>query len=128
MMTFFHPVSTFSNTGKSAKGRALQEMALKFDRLLIQGDNSAVSLTVRMREIAAVLDARYPRARPTFVECHIDDNGCGMISACPTSDNARGILNQDYFRITFNSVAHVAIIDEVIDNFTLDCFEKGGEL
>lgn len=42
-MKFLHPVSTFSNTGKSAKGRALQEMALKFDRVLIHGDNLSIA-------------------------------------------------------------------------------------
>lgn len=127
MMKFFHPVSTFSNTGKTAKGRALQDMALQFDRVLIHGENSAIKLTERMREIAAVLDARYPRTRPTFVECHIDNDGCGMITASPTSDNARGVLDQDYFRITFNTVAHSATIDEVLDRFTLATIEKGGE-
>lgn len=127
MMTLFHPVSTFTNTGKTAKGRALQEMALQFDRVLIHGDNSAIKLTERMREIAAVLDARYPRTRPTFVECHIDNDGCGMITASPTSDGARGVLDQDYFRISFNTVAHAATIDEVLDRFTLASIEKGGD-
>jgi len=127
MMKFFHPVSTFTNTGKTAKGRALQEMALQFDRVLLHGDNSAIQLTLRMREIAAVLDARYPRTRPTFVECHIDNDGCGMITASPTSDNIRGVLDQDYFRITFNTVAHSATIDEVLDRFTLASIEKGGD-
>lgn len=125
-MKFFHPVTTFSNTGKTAKGRALQEMALQFDRVLIHGDNSAIQLTLRMREIAAVLDARYPRTRPTFVELHIDDQGNGMITASPVSDSGN-FEGQDYFRITFNTVAHVATIDEVIDRFTLDSIEKGGE-
>lgn len=128
MMKFFHPVTTFSTTGKTAKGRALQEMALQFDRVLIHGDNSAIKLTLRMREIAAVLDARYPRTRPTFVECHINDEGCGQIVASPVSDSGIPVLDQDYFRISFDTVAHSATIDEVIDRFTLANIEKGGEL
>lgn len=126
MMKFIHPVSTFSTTGKTAKGRALQEMALQFDGALIHGDNSAIKLTIRMREIAAVLDARYPRTRPTFVECHIDNEGDGQIVASPVSDG-HDSLNQDYFRITFNTVRHSATIDEVLDRFTLASIEKGGE-
>lgn len=125
-MKFFHPVSTFSNTGKTAKGRALQEMALQFDRTLIHGENSAINLTLRLREIAAVLDAKYPRTRPTFVDCIIDNDGCGMITASPASDNTRGVLDQDYFRIYFNTVAHAASIDEVLDRFTIASIEKGG--
>lgn len=128
MMKFFHPVTTFSTTGKTAKGRALQQMALQFDRVLIHGDNPAIRLTIRMREIAAAIDARYPRTRPTFVECHIDNDGCGMITATPTSDNTRGVLDQDYFRITFNTVDHSTTIDEVLDKFTIASMEKGGEL
>lgn len=126
-MTFFHPVSTFANTGKTEKGRILQEMALQFDRVLVHGENTAIRLTVRMREIAAVLDAKYPRTRPTFVECHIGDDGCGVIAASPASDNARGVLDKDYFRITFNTVAHGATIDEVLDRFTLSALKIGGK-
>lgn len=126
-MKFFHPVSTFSTTGKSAKGKALQKMALQFDRALIHGANSANKLTIRMREIAAVIDARYPRTRPTLVDYYIDNDGCGQIFARPVSESANG-LEQDYFRITFNTVAHSATIDEVIDRFTLASIEKGGDI
>lgn len=126
-MKFFHPVNTFSNTGKTAKGRALQEMALQFDRVLIHGDNSANTLMTRMREFAAVLDAQYPRTRPTFVDYHIDNEGNGQIFACPVNSDGWANLDQDYFRITFNTVAHAATIDEVIDRFTIDTIKKGGE-
>lgn len=125
-MKFFHPVNTFSNTGKTAKGRALQGMALQFDRVLIHGDNSAMQLMLRIRELAAVIDAKYPRTRRTFVELHIDDQGNGMITASPVSDSG-SFEGQDYFRITFNTVAHAATIDEVIDKFTLASIEKGGD-
>lgn len=126
-MKFFHPVTTFSNTGKTEKGRILQEMAIQFDRVLIHGENSAIKLTERMREIAAVLDILYPRTRPTFIECHIDNDGCGMITASPTSDGARRVLDQDYFRITFNTVAHAATIDEVLDRLTLSALKIDGK-
>ncbi len=119
MMKFFHPVSTFSTTGKTAKGRALQKMALSFDYTLIHGDNSAIKLTLRMREIAAMLDAKYPRTRPTFVECHIDNEGNGQIIASPISENDNRSLDQDYFRISFNTVGHSATINEILDRFTL---------
>ena len=125
-MRFFHPVSTFTTTGKTAKGRALQKMALQFDRALIHGENSAIQLTIRMREIAAVLDAKYPRTRPTLVDCSIDNEGNGQIVASPVSENTNRALDQDYFRITFNTVAHSATIDEVIDRFTIDSIEEGG--
>lgn len=128
MMKFFHPVSTFTNTGKTAKGRALQEMALQFDRCLIHGDSLAVSSIVsRMREIAEVLDAHYPRTRPTFIDWCVDDQGNGMITASPVSDSG-SFDGQDYFRITFNTVAHAATIDEMLDKFTLASIEEGGEL
>lgn len=127
MMMFLHPVSFFTTTGKTAKGKALQEMALKFDRSLIHGDSTAMSqLVVRMREIVAVLDARYPRTRPTLIDWVIDDEGTGQISAKPSNDGA-GMLDKDYFRIAFTTVAHTATIDEVLDNFTLAAIEKGGE-
>lgn len=126
-MKFFHPVTTFSTTGKSAKGKALQEMALKFDRCLIHGDSLTISnIVCRMREIAEVLDARYPRTRPTLIDWVIDDEGTGQISAKPSNDGV-GMLDKDYFRIAFNTVAHTATIDEVLDNFTLAAIEKGGE-
>lgn len=132
-MKFFHPVSTFTNTGKTAKGRALQQMALRFDRVLIYGDSLAVSSIVsRMREIAEVLDAHYPRTRPTFIDWSVDDQGNGMITASPVSDG--GFEGSDYFRITFNTVANAATIDEVLDRFTLSAlkidgnpFKEGGD-
>lgn len=127
MLKFFHPVTTFSNTGKTEKGRILQGMALQFDRCLIHGDSLAVSSIVsRMREIAEVLDAKYPRTRPTFIDWSVDDQGNGMITASPVSDSG-SFEGQDYFRITFNTVANAATIDEVLDRFTLASIEKGGE-
>lgn len=127
MMKFFHPVTTFSNTGKTEKGRILQEMALQFDRCLIHGDSLAVSSIVsRMREIAEVLDAHYPRTRPTFIDWYVDDQGNGQITASPVSDSG-SFEGQDYFRITFNTVAHAATIDEVLDRFTLASIEEGGD-
>lgn len=127
MMKFFHPVTTFSSTGKTEKGRILQDMALQFDRCLIHGDSLAVSSIVsRMREIAEVLDAHYPRTRPTFIDWCVDDQGNGQITASPVSDSG-SFEGQDYFRITFNTVAHAATIDEVLDRFTLASIEKGGD-
>lgn len=135
MMKFFHPVTTFSTTGKTEKGRILQAMALQFDRALIHGDSMTVSnIVFRMREIAKVIDARYPRTRPTFIDWCIDDKGNGQITASPMSDNAV-LIDKDYFRITFNTVANAATIDEVLDRFTLSTlkidgkpFKKGGEI
>lgn len=126
-MKFFHPVSTFSNTGKTEKGRILQKMALQFDRCLIHGDSLAVSNIVsRMREIAEVLDAHYPRTRPTFIDWCVDDQGNGQITASPVSDSG-SFEGQDYFRITFNTVAHAATIDEVLDRFTLSALKIDGQ-
>lgn len=128
MMKFFHPDTTFSTTGKTAKGRALQQMALQFDRVLIHGDSLTVSSIVsRMREIAEVLDAHYPRTRPTFIDWCVDDQGNGQITASPVSDSG-SFEGQDYFRITFNTVAHSTTIDEVLEKFTLASMEEGGEL
>lgn len=81
-----------------------------------------------MREVAAVLDAKYPRTRPTFIDWCIDNEGNGQITTSPSSDNARGVLDQDYFRITFNTVAHAATIDEVLDRFTLPGCEFNSHL
>ena len=127
MMKFFHPVATFSTTGKTEKGRILQEMAIQFDRVLIHGENSAIKLTERMREIAAVLDILYPRTRPTFIECHIDNKGCGQITASPVNKEGKPDLYQDYFRITFDTVDHAATIDEVLDRFTLSALKIDGK-
>lgn len=127
MMKFFHPVTTFSNTGKTEKGRILQAMALQFDKALIHGDSLTISSIVcRMREIAEVLDARYPRTRPTHVDWHIDNEGDGQITACPITDGTPA-LDQDYFRISFNTVAHAATIDEVLDRFTLSTLKIDGK-
>ncbi len=116
-MKFFHPVTTFSTAGKTAKGKALQTMALQFDRVLIHGYSSAIKIANRMRMIAAQLDVKYPRTRPTFIDCHIDNEGNGQITACPASENGTRSLDKEYFRITFNTVAHDAVIDEILDKF-----------
>lgn len=127
-MKFFHPVTTFNTTGKTAKGRALQDMALQFDRCLIHGDSMTISnIVCRMREIAEVLDARYPRTRPTLIDWSVDDEGSGQITARPIHDGV-GMLDKDYFRITFATVAHGATIDEVLDRFTLQAFDSGSQL
>lgn len=127
-MKFFHPVTTFNTTGKTAKGRALQDMALQFDRCLIHGDNLTISnIVCRMREIAEVLDASYPRTRPTLIDWSVDDEGSGQITARPIHDGV-GMLDKDYFRIGFNTVAHAATIDEVLDRFTLPGCEFSSHL
>lgn len=118
MKKFLHPVTTFSTTGKTKKGRMLQEMALRLDRMLIEGN--VLDTVTRMREIAAQLDAMYPRTRRTIIDYTLDQDFNGVITASPDAGSGRPALDQDYFRITFNTVAGTAAAEEALKTFTLD--------
>lgn len=118
MLRFFHPVSTFSTTGKTKKGRILQDMALRLDRMLIEG--IVLDTVTRMREIAAQLDAMYPRTRRTIIDYTLDQDFNGVITASPDAGSGLPALDQDYFRITFNTVAGTAAAEEALKTFTLD--------
>lgn len=120
MMFFFDTVQTFSTTGKSAKGKALQEMAMRFKDVLVQGDYAPVNIVTAMRDKAAEIDKHFNRGRLTFIE-HICAGDSGQISAVPVSD-APSPNEQPYFRIYYHKVARTATIPEAA------ALVKGGEL
>lgn len=121
MMFFFDTVQTFSTTGKSAKGKAIQEMAKRFENVLVQGEDAPIKIVMAMREQVQVIDKRYNRGRQTFVDLTIDRSGnYGQISAFPVSDSGDFDV-QPYFRMYFHKVARTATIPEAVD------LVKGGE-
>ena len=122
MMFFFDTVQTFSTSGKSRKGQVLQEMAKRFEWILVQGEDAPLKIALAMREKAQILDARFSRGRATYVDCAFDRAAdCGQIVAYPVSDNAH-FDPQPYFRLFFHNVARTASIPEAI------ALTKGGEL
>ncbi len=125
-LTFFHPVNTYSNTGKTAKGKELQEVAKKFERVLVAGANAAQDLTHRLQDIAAILDAKYPRTRRTAVKIHIDGDGCGQITACPMKDGLP-LTDELFFSIWFDAVDLYLTKFEFADILGLEAIGKGGD-
>ena len=124
MMFFFDTVQTFSASGKSGKGQLLQEMAKRFERVLVQGEDAPLKIVLAMREKAQILDARFSRGRATYVDYTFDRSGdYGQITAYPVSDNV-DFDKQPYFRLFFHKVARTATIPEAI---ALTSFTGGGE-
>lgn len=122
MMFFFDSVQTFSTTGKSAKGKDLQEMAKNLERVLVLDKEALVKIVTAMREFAAEIDKRYSRGRETFVYYTFDDvSESGQISAVPCTDNSI-LIKQPYFRIYCYRVAHSVDFKEAV------LLMKGGEL
>lgn len=122
MMFFFDSVQTFSTTGKSAKGKALQEMAKSLERVLVLDKEAPVKIVTAMRELAADIDKRYRRGRETFVDYTFDEaSQSGQISAVPCSDNPSP-NEQPYFRIYYYRVAHSVDFKEAV------LLMKGGAL
>lgn len=120
-MYFFGQIQTFSTTGKSNKGQLLQDMARRFERVLVQGDDAPVKITLAMREQATAIDRRFSRGRATYVDCVMDSLGdYGQITAYPVSDTV-DLDKQAYFRMIFHKVARTATIPEAI------ALAKGGE-
>lgn len=114
MMFFFDTVQTFSTSGKSGKGQVLQEIAKRFEGLLVQGDDATVKIAVAMQEQARIIDSKFKRGRATFVDHVIDrSNNYGQITAYPVSD-AVDFDKQPYFRIFYHRVARTATIPEAI--------------
>ncbi len=112
MMFFFDTVQTFSTTGKSAKGKLLQEMAMRFKDILVQGDYAPDNIVLAMREQAAQMDEQFTRGRKTFIDHTIDRSGdSGQIMAVPVSDVV-DFDKQAYFRIYYHKVARTATIPE----------------
>lgn len=121
MMFFFDTVQTFSTSGKSNKGQMLQEMAKRFERVLVQGDDAPLKIVMALREEAQAIDNRFNRGRATFVD-YTFDHSCdyGQITAYPVSDSV-DFDKQPYFRIFFHKVARTATIPEAV------ALAKGGE-
>ena len=114
MMFFFDTVQTFSTTGKSAKGKALQEMAMRFKDVLVQGDYAPVTIVTAMRDKATEIDKHFNRGRKTFVDHTVDRSGdSGQIMAVPVSDVV-DFDKQAYFRIYYHKVARTATIPEAV--------------
>lgn len=120
-MFFFDTVQTFATTGKSEKGKALQEMAKRFELVLVQGDTAPVEVVVAMRDRAQELDNKFRRGSATFVNLSIDSSGSGgQIEGLPVTEAA--FERQPYFRIYFHKVVRTATIAEAI------ALTKGGAL
>ena len=120
-MFFFDTVQTFSTSGKSAKGRFLQDMAKRFENVLVQGDDAPFKIVVAMQDRARIADSRFSRGRATYVDHVIDrSENYGQITAYPVSD-AVDSDKQPYFRIFYHKVARTATIPEAV------ALAKGGE-
>ncbi len=114
MMFFFDTVQTFSTTGKSAKGQALQEMAMRFKDVLVQGDYAPDKIVIAMREQAAEIDKQFTRGRKTYIDHTIDRSGdSGQIMAAPVTDVV-DFDKQSYFRLYYHKVARTATIPEAV--------------
>lgn len=121
MMFFFDTVQTFSTSGKSAKGKALQEMAMRFENVLVQGEDAPFKIVVAMREQAAAIDKKYNRGRETYIDHTVDrSESSGQITAIPVSESVDWNV-QPYFRIYYHRVARTATIPEAV------ALTKGGE-
>lgn len=121
MMYFFDDVQIYSTTGKSARGKALQEMAERFKNVLVQGEYAPESIVIAMRKQVEKID-KYSRGRETFVFLTSDNTeGNGQIVAIPVSDYGE-FDKQPYFRICFHVVARTATILEAV------ALTEGGEV
>ena len=113
-MFFFDTVQTFSTSGKSAKGKALQEMAMRFENVLAQGEDAPFKIVVAMREQAAAIDKKYNRGRETYIDLTVDcTESSGQITAIPVSESVDWNM-QPYFRISYHRVARTATIPEAV--------------
>ena len=120
-MYFFDTVQTFSSSGKSAKGQVLQEMAKRFEYVLVQGDDAPVKIVTAMREAVAEIDKRFSRGHQTYIDFTEDRTGdYGQIMAVPASDVVN-FEKQAYFRVYYHKVTRTATVPEAI------ALAKGGE-
>lgn len=111
-MFFFDTVQTFSTTGKSAKGQYLQEIAKRFENVLVQGDDAPFKIAMSLQEQARIADSRFSRGRATYVVHVIGrSENYGQITAYPVSDSVDSD-KQPYFRMIYHRVARTATIQE----------------
>lgn len=124
MIFYFGPVVTYSTTGKSAKGKALQELALRFKDVLVRGDAATIAQIVSaLRDQAAAIDKSSRGGVPTFVGLTFDNRGdSGQIDAVPASDR-ESFNERAYFRITFKKASALLTVQEAIARA-----QKGGAL
>lgn len=114
MMFFFHSVQIFSGSGKSAKGQFLQEIAKRFEDVLVQGDDAPFKIAAAMQEQARIVDSRFNRGRATYVDHVIDrSENFGQITAYPVSDRV-DFEKQPYFRMFYHRVDRTATIPEAV--------------
>lgn len=121
-MYFFDTVQTFATMGKSDKGKALQEIAKRFEHVLVQGEEAIVKISIALLEQVQLIDKRYPRGRQTYVDWDANDySSSGYITIMPTSEAVRFDI-QPYVRMHFCKVARTATIQEAVA-----LAEEGGE-
>lgn len=114
MMFFFDTVQTFSSTAKTAKGKVLQEMAMRFKDVLVQGEYAPVHIVTAMRKQVSEIDKRLNRGRQTYIGHTVDRSGdSGQIMAVPVSDSV-DFDKQPYFRLYYHRVARQATIPEAV--------------
>lgn len=115
MMFFFDTVQTFSSTAKTAKGKALQEMAERFKNVLVQGEDAPFKIVVAMREQAAAIDRKYKRGRETYIDHTVDSSEqSGQITAIPVSKSVDWNV-QPYFRIFYHRISRTDTIPVAVD-------------
>lgn len=120
-MFFFDTVQLFTTSGKSTKGQIFQNMAKRFEGVLVQGENAPFQIAMAMQGQARIIDSKITRGRATFVDHVIDrSENYGQITAYSVSD-AVDFDKQPYFRIFYHRVARTASIPEAI------ALTRGGE-
>lgn len=111
MIYFFHPVQVFS-TYKTSKARALQQLAQRFERVLVNGEDAPTHISCALQAAVAEIDAKYPHSRKTYIDYHLSDDGCGQIVAVRVSDTQAKL--KPYFRIEFNRATKLATMREAL--------------
>lgn len=105
MKYFFDPVMIFNTTGKTAKGKALQEMAMRLEHLLVEREHAPEETLLALSDQAKAIDERYSRGLPTMLHFYIDPLGdFGQISATTWPSAANAGDGMPYFRIHFRRV------------------------
>ena len=111
MIYFFHPVQVFS-TYKTSKARALQQLAKRFERVLVNGEDAPTHISCALQAAVAAIDAKYPHSRKTYIKYHISDDGCGIIAAVRVSGTQTTL--KPYFSIEFNRATKLATMREAL--------------
>lgn len=133
MMFFIESVTTYSTSGKTRKGYAIQKALKPFEHIILISEQAFDTLLANIERLVVVCNAKY-RGAELFVSCNKQAD-CGQISVHPQPTGNESPVITISYGIVADEFSHITVrhkISNTIRTYAPDIAEhfglqKGGE-